>query len=88
MRLKWDARFASGARKGPKNPLQALATLRNERVIFLPITPTHAAATLTTPIAHKDPFDELLLAQAEVEGLHLLTRDGQLAAHPLARQIS
>jgi len=33
------------------------------------------------PIHHRDPFDRLLIAQAQVEKLHLLTADGQLAAY-------
>lgn len=33
--------------------------------------------------AHKDPFDELLLVQAQEEGLKLLTVDRHLVGHPL-----
>jgi PIN domain nuclease of toxin-antitoxin system len=36
------------------------------------------------PLPHKDPFDELLLMQAQEEGLRLLTREARLVAHPLA----
>ena len=36
------------------------------------------------PLRHKDPFDERLLIQAQVEGMRLLTRDAALADHPLA----
>ena len=39
---------------------------------------------LKSPIPHKDPFDELLLVQAQEEGLKFLTADGQLIGHPLA----
>ena len=44
----------------------------------------HAACPLETPLDHKDPFDELLLVQAQEEGLRLLTVDKMLAGHPLA----
>ncbi len=44
----------------------------------------HAARTLETPLDHKDPFDELLLVQAQEENLKLLTADRQLLDHPLA----
>ena len=40
---------------------------------FLTLTTRHAACDLETPIAHNDPFDELLLVQAQEEGLSLLT---------------
>jgi PIN domain nuclease of toxin-antitoxin system len=40
------------------------------------------------PIGHKDPFDEILLAQSQGESLWLLTRDAALAGHPLARMVA
>ena len=48
----------------------------------LPITGIHAAATSALPLIHKDPFDRLLLAQALVEGMTLVTSDTQLAKYP------
>jgi PIN domain nuclease of toxin-antitoxin system len=51
---------------------------------ILPLTAHHAAAELADPIPHKDPFDELLLVQAQEEGMRLLTRDTKLEGHPLA----
>ena len=51
---------------------------------LLSLSARHAATQLEQPLAHKDPFDELLLVQAQTEGMRLLTRDTKLAAHPLA----
>lgn len=48
----------------------------------LPITSEHAVATDTLPSLHKDPFDRLLVAQAQVEGILLLTADAQVARYP------
>ena len=48
----------------------------------LPITVDHAVAIGRLPQIHKDPFDRLLLAQAWVEGLTLLTADSLLAQYP------
>ena len=48
----------------------------------LPITGEHAVATDTLPNLHKDPFDRLLVAQAQVEGILLLTADEQVARYP------
>jgi PIN domain nuclease of toxin-antitoxin system len=53
-------------------------------VKFVPLEAHHAASSLETPLPHKDPFDELLLVQAQEEGLRLMTSDRQLAGHPLA----
>ncbi len=48
----------------------------------LPISSQHAIAVDTLPPLHKDPFDRLLVAQAQVEGLLLLTSDREVAAYP------
>lgn len=48
----------------------------------LPITSQHALAVEPLPPIHKDPFDRLLLAQASVEGIVLLTADPILARYP------
>ena len=47
----------------------------------LPITGEHGIAVETLPLLHKDPFDRLLLAQARLEGMVLLTKDLQLAEY-------
>ena len=84
MRLKYQTRRASGARKSPFAPQDVLAVLEDQDVTFLPMTILHAAQALEPPLDHKDPFDELLLVQARQEGLKLLTADRRLAGHPLA----
>ncbi len=48
----------------------------------LPITGAHAAAVDLLPPIHKDPFDRLLVAQAQIEGLLLLTADETVARYP------
>ncbi|HTM95447.1 MAG TPA: type II toxin-antitoxin system VapC family toxin [Croceibacterium sp.] len=48
----------------------------------LPITGEHAAAIAGLPPIHKDPFDRMLVAQSEVEGVTLLTADELVARYP------
>jgi PIN domain nuclease of toxin-antitoxin system len=48
----------------------------------LPILSEHAVAIDTLPPIHKDPFDRLLIAQAMVEGITLLTDDVTVARYP------
>lgn len=48
----------------------------------LPISSEHAVAVDDLPPLHKDPFDRMLLAQARLEGLQLLTSDSALARYP------
>ena len=47
----------------------------------LPIEFRHAEALVALPRHHADPFDRMLVAQALVEGMTLVTRDGALRAY-------
>lgn len=49
--------------------------LEAEGIVSLPITDPHAAAVESLPRHHHDPFDRLLIAQALVEELALLSAD-------------
>ena len=84
IRLKHNARHRSGAQKSRFSPEDVLEALEDQNITFLPMTMLHAARALQTPLGHKDPFDELLLVQAQEEGLRLLTVDRGLIGHPLA----
>ncbi|SEM22911.1 type II toxin-antitoxin system VapC family toxin [Halomonas daqiaonensis] len=48
----------------------------------LPITSNHALAVHHLPLIHRDPFDRLLVAQAESEEVLLLTTDTTVASYP------
>lgn len=48
----------------------------------LGISGDHAVAVCNLPSIHKDPFDRILIAQAIVEGVTLLTADAQIAKYP------
>lgn len=48
----------------------------------LPILSDHVVAIESLPPLHKDPFDRLLIAQATVEGITLLTADLLVAKYP------
>lgn len=47
----------------------------------LPIRFAHAELVRTLPPLHKDPFDRILVAQAIVEGLTIVTQDPLIAAY-------
>ena len=42
---------------------------------ILPVLLPHATAVRDLPLHHRDPFDRMLIAQAQVEGLTLITTD-------------
>lgn len=48
----------------------------------LPIEAEHTLAVGTLPFLHKDPFDRILVAQATVEGIILLTTDAWVSQYP------
>ena len=62
----------------PANPLQMVEDSGFER---LPITLEHAVAAGRLPLHHRDPFDRMLVAQARLEGLTLMTADATLSAY-------
>ena len=49
--------------------------------IELPIRSDHVVAADSLPPTHKDPFDRILVAQATVEGITLLTVDSQVSQY-------
>ena len=83
LRLKWHSLHVSGDRKGPLDPTVVVTFATMMGWDLLPLTATHASTALAQPLAHKDPFDELLLVQAQVEGMRMLNRDTKLVGHPL-----
>ena len=52
-----------------------------EGFIELAILPSHVLRVAVLPWHHRDPFDRLLVAQAEVEGMLLWTADAGLGAY-------
>jgi PIN domain nuclease of toxin-antitoxin system len=48
----------------------------------LPIISAHVVATESLPLIHKDPFDRILVAQATVDGVTLLTIDSLVSQYP------
>ena len=48
----------------------------------LPITGEHAVAIVGLPPLHRDPFDRMLIAQATIAGIELITVDDLVARYP------
>jgi PIN domain nuclease of toxin-antitoxin system len=66
---------ASGRLRMPKDLVEQA---RESGYISLPVTATHAIAAAELPLHHRDPFDRMLVAQASLESLTLLTADPRL----------
>jgi len=64
------------------DPHQLREGLLDIGCVELPITSEHAVSIEGLPPLHKDPFDRILIAQALMEGITLLTADAQVARYP------
>lgn len=65
----------------PLSGSEFLAELRKVGIEPLGISADHAAAVDQLPLHHHDPFDRLLVAQAQCESMHFLTHDAALEAY-------
>jgi PIN domain nuclease of toxin-antitoxin system len=80
----WEVAIKSGLNR----PGFQVSASRLRRGLFdngydeLAITGRHAAAIANLPDIHKDPFDRVLIAQAQVEEITLFTSDGTVARYP------
>lgn len=59
-------------------PTDFVDVLRTDGFADLPVGVDHAEASLSLPRRHGDPFDRLLIAQAMLEDLVLITSDGAI----------
>ena len=65
----------------PIGPDEVIVASIESNFLMLDITAQHAAAVGKLPLHHADPFDRLLIAQAQCEPLTLLTNDAALAQY-------
>jgi PIN domain nuclease of toxin-antitoxin system len=60
------------------------AQLDEQRFELLPIALRHTRAVASLPHLHGDPFDRMLIAQAQVDGMTLVTSDRKIRSYPVA----
>jgi PIN domain nuclease of toxin-antitoxin system len=82
----WEIVLKTGAGKlhlrgGPARFLER--EIRRNRLAPLPIQSAHVLRVSSLPTIHKDPFDRLLIAQAQVENLPLITADPAITRYPV-----
>ena len=71
--------------KGKLEEKRSLIALAEESGFkLLAVQPEHAEAAATLPYHHRNPFDHMMLAQAKVEGLTLVTHDRILSSYGIA----
>ncbi len=75
----WEIRIKMAL--GKLLPVEEHGVLDGEDITLLPITHVHAKAAAALPLHHRDPFDRMLIAQAQIEDAVLLTADPAMAAY-------
>ena len=63
-------------------PLEEVA--REERMEPIPVVFGDALAAALLPLLHRDPFDRMLIAQAQARGMAIVTGDRQIARYAVA----
>lgn len=77
----WEISIKSALGKLEADPAEVLAGIEPAGFNHLSIVGEHAAEVVKLPLVHRDPFDRLLLAQARVEPMVLLTDDEILGGY-------
>lgn len=78
-------KFKAGKLKLPQAPeILIPQQMQADRLLALSITSAHAIKAATLPLHHKDPFDRMLIAQAQLEKFLLLTDDTAFASYKVA----
>ncbi len=67
-------------------PLTEIITVQQSKngVQLLPIELSHLLELSSLPDHHRDPFDRLLIAQAKIEDIALISSDPQIAKYPIS----
>jgi PIN domain nuclease of toxin-antitoxin system len=74
----WEIGIKAAIGKLKADPREILEAVEPAGFLFLPISGEHAVEAAKLPPLHKDPFDRMLVAQASVEPMILLTDDSAL----------
>lgn len=75
-------KYPLGKLRLPRAPAEYLPeAMSRAGVLPLAISIHHALRMADLPLHHRDPFDRMLVAQAQIEGLVLLTSDVRLGAY-------
>ncbi len=77
----WEISIKAGLGKLVADPSGILAGVEPAGFIMLSVSGEHAAKVVELPPLHKDPFDRMLVAQALVEPMLLLTNDEMLRGY-------
>lgn len=79
----WELEIKIAAGK-LESDAELLDEVRRVGFRVVPIGAEHGVAAARLPLHHRDPFDRLLIAQAQLDGLTLVTRDTRFELYGVA----
>ena len=82
----WEIAIKTRLRKYslPESPARYIPKrLARQGIRSLPVTLDHSLRVFDLPLYHHDPFDHLLIAQAIIEGMVILTSDRVFSKYPV-----
>ena len=77
----WEISIKASLGKLAADPVRVLAAIEPAGFSLLSISCEHAAGVHGLPEHHRDPFDRMLIAQAQLEAMELLSRDRNLLSY-------
>ena len=77
----WEIAVKAALGRIRANPDSVADAIADGQMVELPIAIAHASQAGRLPLHHRDPFDRMLVAQAQVEGARLVTHDKAFAAY-------
>ncbi|HET6998793.1 MAG TPA: type II toxin-antitoxin system VapC family toxin [Solirubrobacterales bacterium] len=79
----WEIEIKRAKGKLPM-PTPVGEALEKQRFATIPVTLDHVLAVESLPRHHRDPFDRMLIAQAQLESMTLITSDRTIRKYPVA----
>lgn len=76
----WELAIKENVGKLPYKIGQLVSGIQHSGFLDLDIEYRHVAALAGVPLPHRDPWDSMLVAQAQADSLHLLTADRKILA--------
>ena len=77
-------KYAKGDLELPGRPESLIPQVRTDSgILSLPLSEEEAISAEKLPILHKDPFDRMIIAQALVQGIVVVTPDRALEPYPV-----
>jgi PIN domain nuclease of toxin-antitoxin system len=80
----WELSIKAALGKLDLDGADLVEEIEENDFVELPMTARHSAAAAALPRHHEDPFDRMLIAQAQIEGLTIVTRDSAFRDYGMA----